>query len=104
MKTVLLSMAVASFATAALVAAGTADAKAPIKATYTCDGGQTLKVVFEGDSALVTSKSGKPMALKQGMAADGFLYSDGKHSLRGRGNNATWTSGDYKPINCWAKG
>lgn len=76
----------------------------PIKATYMCDKGHTLKVVFQGSRAFVTAKNGKPITLTQSMTADGFLYTDGKHSLRGRGDNATWTKVGYKPLNCTAKG
>lgn len=99
MKTALLSLAVAGFALAALVPAGGAEAK-PIKAKYYCKKGQTLKVVFQGNKAVVTPKGGAPITLKQAMAADGFYYVKGKYSLRGRGNNATWTAGRAKPLNC----
>ena len=98
MKALLLSIAVAGFSLAALVPAGAADAK-PIKAKYYCNKGQTLRVVFQGNKAVVTPKGGEPITLKQGMAADGFYYAKGKYSLRGRGNAATWTAG-RKAFNC----
>lgn len=98
MKAALLSLAAAGFALAALVPAGAADAK-PIKAKYYCNKGQTLRVVFQANKATVTPKGGEPVTLKQGMAADGFLYAKGKYSLRGRGNAATWTAG-RKSFSC----
>jgi membrane-bound inhibitor of C-type lysozyme len=104
-KTVLLSLAVVSFSLSGLVPAGAADAAGakPIKAKYFCSKGQSLKVVFQGGKAIVTPKGGKTIALRQGMAADGFLYSKGKYSLRGRGDDATWTTGRGKPLNCTAR-
>jgi len=99
MKTALLSIAVAGFSIAALMPAGAADAK-PIKAKYYCSKGQTLRVVFQGNKAVVTPKGGAPITLRQAMAADGFYYVKGRHSLRGRGNTATWTAGRAKPLNC----
>ena len=101
MKIALLTLAVAGFSLVALVPVGAADAaKKPIKAKYHCNKGQTLRVVFQGNTATVTPKGGKAVTLKQAMAADGFLYSKGKYSLRGRGNKATWTAGYNKPLNC----
>src|SRR4051794_19082897 len=93
-------LAIASFATSALLAAATADAAGakPIKAKYVCSKGKSLKVVFQGSKAIVTPKGGETITLRQGMAADGFLYSKGKHSLRGRGDDATWTTGRGKPL------
>ncbi|MFP5330627.1 MAG: MliC family protein, partial [Alphaproteobacteria bacterium] len=67
---------------------------------YYCNKGVTLRVVFDRNKATVTPKGGEPITLKQGMAADGFLYAKGKYSLRGRGNTATWTVGSKKPLNC----
>lgn len=105
MKAGLLTLMIASLSSVALVPAGAAHAaKAkPINATYTCDKGQTLQVVFQGDRAVVTTKNSKAITLTQAMTADGFLYRDAKHSLRGRGDDATWTSGDYKPLHCTAR-
>jgi membrane-bound inhibitor of C-type lysozyme len=100
------SLAVASLAISALVSAATADAAGakPIKAKYLCSKGQSLKVVFQGSRAIVTPKGGKTITLRQAMAADGFRYSKGKYSLRGRGDDATWTTGRGKPLGCHARG
>jgi membrane-bound inhibitor of C-type lysozyme len=101
MKTTLLALAVAGFALGALVPAGAADAaKKPIKAKYHCNKGQSLKVVFHGNTAVVTPKGGKTVTLTQARTADGFLYAKGKYSLRGRGDKATWTAGHNKPLKC----
>jgi membrane-bound inhibitor of C-type lysozyme len=98
-------LTVASLAISALLPAGAADAAGtkPITAKYFCNKGQSLKVVFQGSKAIVTPKGGETITLPQGMAADGFLYSKGKYSLRGRGDDATWTSGRGKPLGCHAR-
>ena len=105
MKIVLLTLAVAS-SLSGLVAVSAAHAAAakPINAKYFCNKGQSLKVVFLSSKAMVTPKGGKTITLRQGMTADGFLYSKGKYRLRGRGNGATWTTGWGKPLNCEARG
>lgn len=99
-------LAVASLAISAAVpdAAAQGAAAKPIKAKYFCENGQSLRVVFEGDKALVTPRGGKTITLRHGITADGFLYSKGKYSLRGRGDDATWTVGARKPVSCHAKG
>src|SRR4051812_19480394 len=99
------SLAVTSLATSALLLAATTDAAGakPIKAKYVCNKGQSLKVVFQGSKAIVTPKGGETITLRQGMAADGFLYSKGRYSLRGRGDDATWTTGRRKPLACHAR-
>lgn len=106
MKIVLLTFAVATVPLSGLVAASAAHAVAakPTRAKYFCNKGQSLKVVFLKSKAIVTPKGSKTITLPQGMAADGFLYTKGKYSLRGRGNRATWTSGWGKPLTCKARG
>ena len=101
MKAALLSLAVVSVVTGGLFASG-ANARS-IKAKYTCNKGQSLTVVFKGSKATVTPKGGKSVTLTQAMAADGFLYTKSKYSLRGRGDNATWTVGSHKPLKCYSR-
>jgi membrane-bound inhibitor of C-type lysozyme len=103
MKRVLLSFAVASVALGGLVASTPAEAKKAITAKYYCNKGLTLKVVFQGNKAVVTPKGGKTVTLPQGMSADGFYYVKGKYSLRGRGDDATWSAGFSKPYSCTAR-
>lgn len=93
MNNALLRLAIASLASAALAPAAAAALDETIEATYTCAGGQTLEVVFSDGKATVTPKGGEPVILPTAMTADGFQYSDAHHSLRGRGNDATWTVG-----------
>lgn len=104
MKTTLLSLTIAGLASAALAPAATTTAALDetIEATYTCTGGQTLEVVFSDGKATVTPKGGEPVILPQAVTADGFQYSDAHHSLRGRGNEATWTAHHGEPLTCTA--
>lgn len=89
-----------------------------ITANYTCEVGMagvapSLMVVFEGNSARVTPIGDKGIAgvypgigttitLSQSIAADGFLYTNGENSLRGRGNEVTWTTVGYS-LKCTAR-
>jgi len=100
MKTALLTVTIAAFSSGALAQDAPQE---PIKATYTCTGGQTLHVVFEDGKATVTPGGGTAVTLPQAMTADGFQYSDATHSLRGRGDDATWTVGSAAPLECSAK-
>lgn len=94
MNNALPRLTIASLASAMLIpAALAAQADAPITAHYTCAGGSSLHVVFEGEKATVTPSGGQAVTLPQALTADGFQYSDSTHSLRGRGNDATWTVG-----------
>jgi len=101
-----LSLTIGALASAALApsaaAASTAALDETIEATYTCTGGQTLEVVFSDGKATVTPKGGEPVILPQAVTADGFQYSDAHHSLRGRGNEATWTVHGAEPLQCTA--
>jgi membrane-bound inhibitor of C-type lysozyme len=102
MNAALLSLTIAALAPAALAPAAAAAQDDPIEATYTCTGGQTLDVVFTDGKATVTPKGGQPLALTQAMTADGFEYRDAHHSLRGRGDDATWSVHGAEPLNCTA--
>jgi membrane-bound inhibitor of C-type lysozyme len=98
MKTFGLSLVIASLSSAALAA----QADAPITAHYTCAGGPSLDVVFGDGKATVTPEGGEPIPLTQAVTADGFEYKDATHSLRGRGDDATWTVAGAEPLNCTA--
>ena len=97
-----LSLTIATLASAALAPAAAAALDETIEASYTCTGGQTLEVVFSDGKATVTPKGGEPVILPIAMTADGFQYSDAHHSLRGRGNEATWTVHGAEPLSCTA--
>lgn len=102
MRNVLLAVAATSLTLG--TAAADASAAKPIKAKYVCNKGQSLKVVFQGSKATVTPTGGRTVTLRQGLSGDGFLYAKGKTTLRGRGDDATWTSSHGKPLSCTARG
>jgi membrane-bound inhibitor of C-type lysozyme len=74
---------------------------------YTCNRNTTLSVSFTAAS----SESDKKIAIINGIGkqaiiipnvavASGFLYSNGKYSLRGKGKQAIWTIGRMAPFRC----
>jgi membrane-bound inhibitor of C-type lysozyme/heat shock protein HslJ len=62
----------------------------PVRATFLCPRGVTIDVVFDGDSAVLTYR-GTSVTLTQAPTGSGYLYTDGRHSLRGKGAEAVWT-------------
>lgn len=70
-------------------------------ATFACDDGQRLQARFTPLNAVLESQ-GVSVAMTQKPAADGFLYAGGGQSLRGRGDEATWTDGKGAVHHCRA--
>ncbi len=95
MKTLALAAAAAAIA---FVASGPAEAST--KAKFICKGGSTLGVTFKDNKARVSVPGAEPIVLKQALSADGFLYTKGKYSLRGKGDKVTWIAGNAKPLSC----
>lgn len=68
---------------------------------YSCDEGRmTLRVRFTHDAAYVTLPSGEEVVLPQQPAASGMAYGTPQNELRGKGDEATWTTGRRVPIAC----
>lgn len=68
---------------------------------YSCDEGRmTLVVRFAREMAYVTLPSGEELALPQQPAASGIAYGTPQNELRGKGDEATWTTGRRAPIAC----
>lgn len=68
------------------------------RTTYDCDG-VALTVVYEGDEAALTWSGGHD-ELDRHESASGFWYSSSTNTLRGRGNNLTWTQEGRQPRLC----
>lgn len=68
--------------------------------SYVCDGGSALKVLYTGETARVMSTAGSPIVLKQRETASGFWYESPTHSLRGKGEEVTYTVGRMAPMKC----
>lgn len=103
MKAAIPSLMIAGVVFSSSVAPDPASART-IKAKYACDKGGSLIVVFKDNKATVTPKGKGSIVLRQAIAADGFLYTRSKYSLRGRSNWVTWTVGHNKPLKCRTRG
>lgn len=75
---------------------------------YTCNQGTILSVNFtsrsdnEGTLAIINGVGKQAIILSNKAVASGFLYSNGKYTLRGKGERATWTIGRMTPFQCSA--
>ena len=74
---------------------------------YGCNRGIQLSVTFttpnsEKDKkiAIINSFGKEAIILPNVAVASGFLYSNGKYSLRGKGKQASWTVGRMTPYSC----
>lgn len=74
---------------------------------YTCNRDTKLSVNFtsknsEGDKkiAIINDFGKQAIILPHKAVASGFLYSNGKYVLRGKGVKATWTVGRMAPFQC----
>lgn len=74
---------------------------------YTCSRGTQLSVHFTKNTdktdkniAIINSFSEQAIILPNKTVASGFLYSNGKYSLRGKGKQATWTVGRMASFQC----
>ena len=70
---------------------------------YACDDGSQLSVRFEPELARVTLATGEELSLPQQRAASGIWYATPRHELRGKGGEATWTTGRRVPVACRVK-
>lgn len=68
--------------------------------SYVCDNGTALKVLYTGETARITSTSGAPIVLRQKETGSGFWYESPTHSLRGKGDQVTYTVGRMAPTTC----
>ena len=68
--------------------------------TYSCDRGPDITVIYSGDSARVETGAGQAVIIPKRESGSGFLYESPTHSLRGQGNEVTYTVGRMVPIQC----
>ena len=78
-----------------------------INVKYTCSRGNQLSVHFTATKgkenkniAIINGFSEQAIILPNKAVASGFLYSNGKYSLRGKSEQATWTVGRMAPFQC----
>lgn len=75
---------------------------------YLCERNTSLTVTFvdqttvqgEQQKAIINLGDNQPLILPQAPSASGFLYSNGKVSLRGKGDKAIWTVGRMRGLQC----
>jgi len=74
---------------------------------YTCARGAKLSVNFtttnngsDKNIAIINDYGKQAIILPNKEVTSGFLYSNGKYTLRGDGNQATWTVGRMAPFQC----
>ena len=73
---------------------------------YQCDQWPQLQVSYaaDGAQASVVLPSGKALVLPAKAIASGFLYETPQHSLRGKGDEVTFTIGRRMPMHCRSGG
>jgi len=71
---------------------------------YTCTNGPALVIAYAGETARIVEGNGAGAELRQRPAASGFWYETGPRSLRGKGDEVTYTVGRMAPITCRAEG
>lgn len=79
------------------------------KVKYTCSRNTKLSVNFTSTSndsdkkiAIINGFGKQAIILPNKAVASGFLYSNGKYVLRGKGEQVTWTVGRMAPFQCSA--
>lgn len=89
---------------AGLLSACAHEAPASFRGPYffTCDNDTLLTVRFDTatGTARVITTTGKPFILYYVRAADGYWYSDGTRSLRGKGKEARWERPGHVAVTC----
>lgn len=89
----------------AVAAAPLIPAPAITTVNYVCDDQTTLRVRFDqaAEMAYVSQPDGVELRLPQQRAASGIWYATPQHTLRGKGDEATWTVGRRVPTQCKVK-
>ena len=70
------------------------------RVSYTCDNGRDLFVVYAGDVARIEEPDRAPIVLQQERTGSGFSYTSATHTIRGKGDEVTYTIGRMVPATC----
>ena len=87
-----------------LALAGAEAADEVIRARYACDQGEKIVVRYfpqKGTAELVRNK--KALELRQEVSGSGYIYSNGRTTLRGKGDELSLEIGKRAPISCRAR-
>ena len=81
--------------------APSAPASAERAFTFACDDGQRIQVRFSRSRGLATLvRGGESVELPQQASGSGFIYSNGRTTLRGKGEELVLEVGRMAPIRC----
>jgi len=77
---------------------------------YNCDNHKKIMVSFTSigkakarvNIVIINTPNTQPITLAAKKVDSGFLYSNGKYTLRGKGSDVQWTIGRMMPIKCTA--
>ncbi|MCG2594058.1 MliC family protein [Ramlibacter sp. XY19] len=70
------------------------------KVVYRCEDGLVLRVHYSERTAKVTLPSKEELVLPLQPTGSGTAYATAQHQLRGKGDEATWTTGRSAPVKC----
>jgi len=72
--------------------------------TFSCINGETVSVRFlPHEDIAILSRNGTDLELPQQRSGSGFIYSTGRNTIRGKGDDMTIEIGRMAPIQCWTK-
>jgi membrane-bound inhibitor of C-type lysozyme len=71
---------------------------------YECDRGTQLLAIFskDGSNVEISTNTVKNLKLPSQATGSGFIYSNGRYELRGKGEEATWSVGRMASEHCLA--
>lgn len=87
-------------AAAALAACSTTPDVAEGRFTYACDRGQTVTVVYAGETARIENPGEEPIVLQRRPSGSGLWYESPTHTIRSRGDEIVYTIGRMTPMVC----
>lgn len=77
------------------------DEPSELRAHFVCTNGEELDVHFiAARHVAVLIRNDQSIELAQQSAASGFVYSNGPHTIRGKGNDLTVEIGRLVPLQC----
>ena len=75
----------------------------PVTVNYQCENAPPVTVTFIADEERAQLTRGEDsFNLPQEVSASGFIYSNGRYTIRGKGDELTLEVGRMMPINCSA--
>ena len=85
---------------AAIAACSTTPDVAEGRYTYTCERGQTVTVVYAGETARIEQPGEQPIVLQRRPSGSGLWYESPTRTIRSRGGEIVYTIGRMAPMIC----